>query len=210
MALSEAELRGAYEEALPRYERANNRLKELLSDLVEDLGDRYKIRGASVTGDPKPLESFIRKVRAKEETGEISALDDCFVAIKDLSRARLICETLDDCHRVEKLLEEREGVYVDQAQTERYDPSETGYRGVHLSVAVDIVIQGTGESVVCELQILTGLQHAWAMLTHKDFYHGGEIPPLAEALMKNLSDLLHAADREANFLIREIEAARAP
>jgi ppGpp synthetase/RelA/SpoT-type nucleotidyltranferase len=208
MALREADLRSAYEEALPRYQRANSRLKELLGDLVEDLGDRYKIRGASVTGDPKPLASFIRKVRAKEKTGEISVLDDCFAAVKDLSRARLICETLDDCQRVEKLLEEREGVYVDGTQTERYAPSKTGYRGVHLSVAVDIVIGGVGESVVCELQILTGLQHVWALLTHKDFYHGGDVPPLVGALMENLSDLLCAADREANFLIREIETVR--
>jgi ppGpp synthetase/RelA/SpoT-type nucleotidyltranferase len=212
MTFTDDELRTKYDADLSRYRRANKRLNELVAELVEDLGEREGVRpGVVVVGEPKTFEKFLKKARKKEAAGEVSTAEDCFVAIGDIARARIVCQTLADCKRLEKLLENHPAFFIDWPRTERYNPSKTGYRATHFRVSVEVVVAGNAEGVDCELQVMTSLQNAWGLFTHEDFYkpEGFQVPPLIGELMQQLSDLLYLADQQADLLIREVDALRA-
>lgn len=209
MPLHEGDVRAKYNAEYSKYERATRRLNDLVVELVEDLGERQGIRpGVAVKGALKTFEKFFAKAQKKEARGQIGSVDDCFSVIKDIARARIVCQTLDDCSRIEELLREHPTVDLDDERTERYNPSSTGYRATHFSVFVDVVVDNKMQAVECELQVMTIIQSAWGEFTHDDFYKGADVDSLIGDLMRMLSDQLYAADQQANRLIQALEQAR--
>lgn len=208
MGLEAGELRTAFDEKESQYKRANGQLKDLLNALLDDLSQRYGVRaGLLVLGEPKSFESFYKKATEKYDC---QSVDEAFEKVRDLARVRVICHTLDDCFALVDLLREQEVVYVDESSIEMWieEPSETGYRAIHLEVSVDVPVGTKKIATPCEVQIRTALQEAWGHYTHADFYKGVVVPELVRNLMRELSDLLYYTDRHAGLLINEIARAR--
>lgn len=212
MALSKSALRRRYNSDLKRYERAEQELRRIVEETVEDLGDEYSVRPLPlVTGNVKEFDSFFDKACEYEIEGRVSSTEDCFREITDIARARVICQTLDDADRLQRLFDDNDDLFVDGLVTveihEPHGEDDTGYRACHFDVKVN-VREGTAIiATPCELQVVTALQFAWSLYSHKDFYKGENVPELTADLMKDLSDLLNVADKLANRLIRTVEAA---
>lgn len=205
MALSKSALHRRYNKDLERYKRANDDLKRLVERLLTDLSDRYRVRPTTVFGEMKKFDDFYEKALDKESKGEVTTNAECFEKIRDIARARVVCQTLEDCNRLHQLLLDNQDVFVNEVETELWAPSVTGYRAIHLSVEVDVNVGGDAFAVPCELQILSALQNCWTLYTHEDFYKGADVGPLVDDLMRELSDLLYVADKVADRLIREVE-----
>jgi putative GTP pyrophosphokinase len=208
MAFDREAARAVYEARASRYERANQQIEVILSDLLDDLGDRYGVRdGFYVMGKPKTFDGFYRKATKKYDCDSI---EDAFTRVRDLARVRVVCPTLDDCYSLLELLRGQEAVFVDDTKIEDFisTPSPTGYRAIHLEVAIDVTVAGKRIGVPVEIQIRSTLQEAWGHYTHADFYHVDEIPELVGQLMKELSDLLHWSDQHASILVKEIARVR--
>jgi ppGpp synthetase/RelA/SpoT-type nucleotidyltranferase len=208
LALTKAALRGGFNRRRAQYERANEQLKVILNALLDDLSLRYGMReGLVVMGEPKSFDSFYRKAKQKYKCQNV---EEAFAKVRDLARARVICHTLDDCFRLVDLLSRQDVVLVDPTTIEYQieDPSDTGYRAIHLEVLVDVPVRGKAVATPCELQIRTTLQEAWGHYTHSDFYKAEEVPPLVRSLMRELSDLLYYTDKQAALLIAEIARLR--
>jgi ppGpp synthetase/RelA/SpoT-type nucleotidyltranferase len=209
MAFSKSSVRRRFNRDLTLYERANADLKQLVTRLLVDLSDRYRLRPARVIGEMKGFDDFYAKILRKLAQGrQIESTDDCFREIRDIARARVVCLTLEDCERLRRLLDDQKQVFVNDVRTEVFDPSSTGYRGIHLDVDVYVKVGGDDIPVPCELQLLTALQQCWSDYTHRDFYKGVPVPSLIEDLMRELSGLMNVADRYADRLIRAIDEAR--
>ena len=209
MAVDVEELRKAFQGEESRFARANTRIKEILNGLLDDLSQKYGFReGLMVVGEPKPFESFCRKANEKYDC---KSVDEAFEKVQDLARVRVICHTLDDCVALVEMLREQEVVYVDESSIEvRIEkPSDTGYRAIHLQVSVDVPVGSRTVSTPCEVQIRTALQEAWGYYTHADFYRGVDLPDLVRNLMRELSELLYYADRQAALLMAETARHRA-
>ena len=131
----------------------------------------------------------------------------------DLARARIICQTVADAERVARLMQAQDDVLFTNSTVQVHAPSpdapSTGYRAIHLDLEIDAPVKGAPVATPCELQIVTALQYAWGLYTHKDFYKTESVPPLVAELMRELSDLLNVADKVAGHLIREVEASAA-
>jgi putative GTP pyrophosphokinase len=208
VALDRDDARTAYDERALRYGRANEQIKVILNDLLDDLGERYGVRdGFYVMGQPKTFERFYRKATEKYEC---KSLDEAFSRVRDLARVRVVCPTLDDCYSLLELLQGQEAIYVDETKIEDFisGPSPTGYRAIHLEVTIDATVGGKRIGVPVEIQIRSTLQEAWGHYTHADFYHEEDAPKLVGKLMKDLSDLLYWADQHAAILVNEITEAR--
>jgi ppGpp synthetase/RelA/SpoT-type nucleotidyltranferase len=192
------------------YARANKRIGEILEALLDDLSARYGVReGLMVVGEPKPFASFYRKASDKYAC---ETVDEAFERVRDLSRVRVLCHTLDDCYRLIALLDAQHAMHVVESSVEDRikNPSERGYRAIHLEVRVDVP-QGTETvGVPVEVQIRTTLQEAWGHYTHGDFYKADEVPHPVGRLMRELSDLLYWADRHAALLVDMIATNSAP
>jgi len=207
MALSRRALAERYEDQSRRYARAQEALLRALRQAVDDLGHDYQLRAVPIIdGRVKEVESFVRKAKRFESERRVSSVAECFTEIRDIVRGRIVCQTLEDCERVQRLLDDNPTLIVDSiGPVEEHQPSATGYRATHLEARVNTVVDGRERPVLCEVQIMTALQFAWSLYTHKDVYKGKDVPPLVADLMRELSDLLNVADRLADRLIREFE-----
>jgi ppGpp synthetase/RelA/SpoT-type nucleotidyltranferase len=209
MTLDREEAEAVFVERAVRYRRANDRITSVLNDLLDDLSERYGVReGLVVVGEPKQFGSFYRKATQKYgcETPE-----EAFERVRDLSRVRVVCQTLDDCYRLLDLLRAAQDIlYVDEASIDDLiaKPSRTGYRAIHLEARVDVNVGPEIIGVPVEIQIRSTLQEAWGLYTHADFYHAEAAPDLVAQLMRELSDLLYWTDRHAAILVNEITAFR--
>jgi ppGpp synthetase/RelA/SpoT-type nucleotidyltranferase len=205
MALTKAALSRGWKERRQQYDRAQTELIRVLEEVISDLGSEYQVRPVPfIGGKRKTFDSFYGKACRYQEEKRVGNAADCFSEIKDIARARVICQTLTDVGRVKQLLEQNEAMNV-VGEPQVHEGGERGYRGVHLEVEVNATVSGKPVATTCEVQIQTAVQFAWALFTHKDFYKGGEVPDYVGELMAELSDLLHVADRVAGTLIKTVE-----
>jgi len=120
----------------------------------------------------KPLTSFLRKL----EKTDWPMFRYPTEVITDLIGARVICWFVDDCYGMLNYIEATKQFRVKPRSAKNYigDPKRTGYRAIHLlaDVSYDRVKTFGKESTVvedkmiCEIQIRTKLQDAWAEFTH--------------------------------------------
>lgn len=213
MALSRAALRRRYNSERPRYDRARKNLVAVVESVLEDLAPTRGIRPVPlVESSVKEFDSFYDKACAFERKARVASTGDCFEKIRDLARARIICQTVEDAERISRLLSEQDRVFFRGMEIETHAPvpggESTGYRAIHLDLEIDVQVGTRQLATPCELQVVTALQYAWGLYTHKDFYKGEGVPLLVGTMMRELSDLLHVADRFASHLIEEVERER--
>lgn len=214
MALSRETLRRRYRQERSRYDRARKNLDAVVESVLEDLAPTRGIRPVPlVESSVKEFSSFYDKACEFERQGRVATTADCFEEIRDIARARIICQTIFDAEHISRLLLEQDDVYFRNVEMETHAPvpghRSTGYRAIHLDLEIEAQVRGRQLPTACELQVVTALQYAWGLYTHKDFYKGEGIPPLVATMMKELSDLLNVADRFAGHLIGEVEKASA-
>jgi putative GTP pyrophosphokinase len=97
--------------------------------------------------------------------------------ITDLIGARVICWFVDDCYGMLDYIQATKQFRIKPRSLEDYikDPKRTGYRAIHLlaDVAYDRVKtyrkrrSVVEDTMICEIQIRTKLQDAWAEFTHE-------------------------------------------
>ncbi len=205
MTVTKSALKRGWNDRVQQYERAQIELIRVLGDVISDLSTDYHVRPVPfIGGKRKTFESFYGKACRYEDEGRVGNANECFAEIKDIARARIICQTLTDVGRIKQLLEQNEAMAV-LGEAQIHDGRERGYRGVHLEVEVNATVAGRPLATACEVQIQTAVQFAWALFTHKDFYKGEEVPDHVRELMAELSDLLNVADRVASTLIKTVE-----
>jgi putative GTP pyrophosphokinase len=97
--------------------------------------------------------------------------------ITDLIGARVICWFVDDCYGMLDYIQATKQFRIKPLSLEDYikDPKRTGYRSIHLLADISydrLKIYRKQRTVVedimiCEIQIRTKLQDAWAEFTHE-------------------------------------------
>lgn len=206
MPLSKSALSNMWNRRLDLHDQAQEDLVRALNRVIRALAQDYELRQvAAVQGDRKDFESFYSKAVDLETKGEVTNCASCFERIGDIVRARVVCQTLTDVRRMERLIIETQAItprMIDVKQT------DTGYRAVHIDAIINVPDPVEPVGVKCEVQLQTSLQLGWGWFTHKDFYKGGTIPPLVGKLMVELSSLLAVADKVADELILEIHRTR--
>jgi ppGpp synthetase/RelA/SpoT-type nucleotidyltranferase len=214
MPISQRTVHRRYRQQLPRFERARYNLVSIIESVLDDLGPANDIHPVPlVESSIKEFSAFWDKAQRFEQEQRVARAEDCFTEIHDLARARVICQTVADAERIGRLMLERDNILFTNTCMEVHTPTQSttssGYRAIHLDMEIDAPVDGRPVATPCELQIVTALQYAWGLYTHKDFYKGERVPPLVGELMRELSDLLNVADKFAGHLIREVESQAA-
>ena len=192
-AILEEQYRGvadAYEKALHEMQR------RLLRDFKKlEISPTVKYR---VKSFQSYYEKLLRRAR-KARNGETC------IEITDLLGIRIVCPFIEDL----SLVEERVRAVFDVTEVERkgaeFSFKEFGYESTHYLVAVpqDIVESihlSTG--LVCEVQLRTILQDAWAEVEHELVYKS-EFTPFDEPLRRKLA-ALNANLSLADMIFQEI------
>jgi putative GTP pyrophosphokinase len=161
----------------------------------------------------KSFDSLYAKLlaRAREAAGGIHASGSSeapgdVIDIPDLFGVRVVCPFLGDLSRVESVLSRAYEVLELERKGAEFSAREFGYESTHLLVRIpEATLGGESEldaSPVCEIQLRTILQDAWAEVEHELVYKA-ENAPFEEHLKRKLA-ALNANLTLADIIFQEI------
>ena len=164
----------------------------------------------SVHSRVKSLTSFLRKL------GKMNwpMFGHPTEVITDLIGARVICWFVDDCYGMLGYIQATKQFLIKPGSLEDYirDPKSTGYRAIHLLADVSydrvktyrkrrMVVE---DRMICEIQIRTKLQDAWAEFTHEVHRKvPAEFQADYETAIADIASRLAAEDKSA-LAVRDI------
>jgi putative GTP pyrophosphokinase len=189
---------------------------QLLKIRLDQLASAYTVEAelpreaVDVDSRVKSLTSFLRKL---EKTNWPMFRHPTEV-IKDLIGARVICWFVDDCYGILDYIQATTQFRIKPRSLEDYirEPKRTGYRSIHLlaDISYDRVKtykkQRTvvEDRMICEIQIRTELQDAWAEFTHEVHCNiPSELQADYETAIAEIARRLAAEDRSA-LAVRDI------
>ena len=158
----------------------------------------------------KSLTSFLRKL----EKVDWPMFDSPTEVFADLIGARVICWFVDDCYGMLDYIQATKQFRIKPRSLEDYikEPKPTGYRAIHLLADVSYDRVKTyrkrrtvvEDRMICEIQIRTKLQDAWAEFTHE--VHSkvpAEFQADYETAIADIASRLATEDRSA-LAVRDI------
>ncbi len=154
----------------------------------------------------KSFSSYYKKIlrQKPKEAAESKTL----VTLTDMMGIRVICAFLEDLEIVEKQLEEVYDVKEIERKGAQQSFREFGYESVHVLIAIPEDCKPDDTSVylppdlVCEIQIRTILQDAWAEVEHELIYKS-EFNPFDKPLRRKLASI-NASLTLADTIFQEI------
>ena len=158
----------------------------------------------------KSLTSFLRKL----EKMNWPMFDHPTEVITDLIGARVICWFVDDCYGMLDYIQATKQFLIKPRSLEDYirDPKPTGYRAIHILADVSYDRVKTykkrrtvvEDRMICEIQIRTKLQDAWAEFTHDVHCRvPAEFQADYETAIADIASRLAAEDKSA-LAVRDI------
>ncbi|MFO7983438.1 MAG: hypothetical protein R6V08_08315 [Desulfuromonadales bacterium] len=176
------ELQSTYKAKHPAYEETLSTLYREVRTLLETQGHTPTIK-YRVKRFPDYFQK-LQKVRRREKGGD-SGL------ITDVLGLRIICPFLEDLETIEGLLSERFTIVEAQRKGSEKSFREFGYDSVHMLIKLENPPAGgpiPHTADVCEVQMRTILQDAWAEVEHELVYKSDIALP-NESIKRKLASL---------------------
>ena len=147
---------------------------------------------SNITMRAKKLDSFIQKIQRKE-------YDDPFTDITDFAGVRVVCLYRDDIKKIAEIIG-REFKIIEKV--DKYGEMGTdrfGYGAVHYIVKLGRKSSGARyddlKDRICEIQVRTVLQDAWAIIEHHLMYkQESDVPKVLQRKLNSLAGLFETAD----------------
>ncbi len=192
-----------YTRLRPEYELILQEIHQQLRDLAEQANIAVTIKHRV-----KRFNNYCEKlVKLKKLQG------DDMIQITDLLGVRVICPFLEDLETFEQLISQTFEIVELERKAEQHSFSEFGYDSVHLLIKtrpVDSSVTLPHSCDVCEIQLRTILQEAWAEVEHELVYKSDITMPKYSIRRKlaslnaslTLSDLIFQEIRDSQKEIR--------
>jgi ppGpp synthetase/RelA/SpoT-type nucleotidyltranferase len=196
-----------YARRRPLYTLFADEVRRILVESFKGLA----LKCQSIDCRAKDVESFDKKCTKKNQDGTPKYTDP-LRQITDLAGVRVIVFLLRDLDRVTEFVEAHLDVREKKnIGEERFDQGAFGYQSIHYLVALpqkrlDLPDFAKYRDLICEIQIRTVLQHAWAEMEHDVQYKtDSELPKVIRKKFLSLAGLLEIADREFQGIQEEDE-----
>jgi putative GTP pyrophosphokinase len=213
-ALTPEQLRKRAARFYDRYGREVEQIKDLLAIKLRQLALAYTIENrlppeaVTITARVKSLTSFLKKLARQKWPTFYYPTE----VVRDLIGARIVCWFVDDCYGMLEFIKTShhfEIVDTDHVKMRDYikEPQIAGYRAIHVFAnvtydrvkRVDENVVVAPEHILCEVQVRTKLQDAWADITHEFFYKAkdqGIVRKDYEMFLAGLANRLALEDKE--------------
>ena len=133
----------------------------------------------------KDYDSIIRKVIKKDLPRTLEAIEE---NINDVAGVRVVCSFVEDIYRLADCLLQQDDITLIRKKDYIQNPKPTGYRSLHLIVAVPIFLENEKKYVKVEVQLRTMAMDFWASLEHKLRYKKNLSPDKLNMLSNELAD----------------------
>jgi len=190
-----------YDQNKGKYTDLVNTLERLVRTLLEEAGIPYHSVNGRVKGRDSCSEKFERKNYTSPEQ------------MMDLAGLRIITHTTEEVGRVCRMIEREFTVDEENSGDKALDMSvdRVGYLSVHYVVKmspdrVRLREYAKLEGLLCEIQVRSLLQHAWAEIEHdRGYKFSGVLPKEIERKFYLVAGTLELMDQEFCALSREID-----
>lgn len=197
-----AKILAQYDEQKHLYESFSREVEHQVKLLLDSAHITYN----SISQRVKDRASLSEKIDRK--SGKYSKLED----ITDISGVRIITYYSEDVDRVANIIETEFDVDHDNSIDKRkaLEPDKFGYCSVHYVVKMSPSRLALREyqgyqGLICEIQIRSVLQHAWAEIEHDTGYKSEKpIPRELRRSFSRIAGLLEIADKEFDNIRREL------
>ncbi len=176
-------LRSEYSERVDVYEKVlyefQRRLKQTLHRIGIPATIKYRVKG---------FDSLYEKVLRKLK---LTGQHDGVVQLTDFLGIRIVCAFIEDLNKAEEQIRQSLEVMEVERKGSNFTVKEFGYESTHYLVRVpDDIVDSfhVDADVVCEIQLRTILQDAWAEVEHELVYKA-EFTPFDEPLRRKLAAL---------------------
>lgn len=187
----------AFLDIRPIFEKLSEEVAYILEKQVKAADIEY----ASVTHRTKILDSFCEKTIRK---GYKEPLKD----ITDIAGVRIVFLYLSDRSKIETIIEKQFDVVEKTDKVNKDDTERFGYGALHYLVRLGRGYAGARydelKKLICEIQVRTILQDAWAIVAHHLSYkQESDIPRELRRKLNALSGLFETADDQFNQVRNE-------
>jgi ppGpp synthetase/RelA/SpoT-type nucleotidyltranferase len=189
-----------------QYEMAAKHVKDIISLQTAT----FKIQDVQFRA--KSADSFVEKAKKCDVDG-VQKYTDPFRQITDLAGVRLICFLKRDVDPIcDMILNVFKSENVEDVGDRVFQKGRFGYQSKHILVNLpkstylphcDYI-----DEVICEIQVRTLLQHAWAEMEHDIQYKGESVPDLLRKRFVALAGLLEIADGEFERIQKDSDALK--
>lgn len=192
----------AYYDAIPIHERLCDEIQYILEGKVKNAG----IEIGHLISRAKSLSSFCEKIERKSYKNPLKE-------ITDLAGVRLVFLYSSDRAELERIVEQNFKIHEKVDKISDQGIEKFGYGALHYVVSLKEQHAGARyddiRNTLCEVQIRTILQDAWAIVAHHLSYkHEDDIPNELKRKLHALSGLFETADDQferINFATTEYQ-----
>lgn len=192
----------AFIEARPQYQQLCKEVEYILRKRIDDSNIQY----SAISNRAKTLKSFAEKISRKNYETPMEE-------ITDLSGVRLVYLYKSDCPAIEKIIEAEFDVIEKVDKVEEQEEDRFGYGALHYLVRLGRKSSGARyddlKRLVCEVQIRTIGQDAWAIIDHHLSYkQESDVPKMLRRKINSLSGFFETADDHFDRIRGEREEYR--
>lgn len=139
----------------------------------------------SIKSRLKSYDSIIRKVYKKEIERSLEAIEE---SITDIAGVRVICSFEEDIYKLADCLLQQDDITLIERRDYIKNPKPSGYRSLHLIVAVPIFLENDKKIMKVEVQLRTIAMDFWASLEHKMRYKKDIPLEMQDSIAKDLME----------------------
>lgn len=187
------------------YQQAVEELKVKLKGLRTELKARDEYAPIEfVTGRVKRISSILEKAKRLNVP-----MDRIETGIEDIAGIRIMCQFVDDIHRVADLVRMRQDMKVVYEKDYITHYKDSGYRSYHIIVEYPIQTSIGSKPVLAEIQIRTLAMNFWATIEHSlNYKYKEQLPEHVRERLFKAAEAAFQLDTEMSNIRQEIVDAQ--
>lgn len=158
-----------------------------------------------VTGRVKPIASILDKATRKG-----ISLEKLEEEMQDIAGVRMMCQFVDDIHRVVEILRNRNDFEIVEERDYISSRKNSGYRSYHVVVRYPVQTIEGEKKILVEIQIRTLAMNFWATIEHSlNYKYSGQFPQDIKERLVRAAEAAYLLDAEMSQIRGEIQEAQA-
>ncbi|CAH0117575.1 MULTISPECIES: GTP pyrophosphokinase family protein [unclassified Paenibacillus] len=187
------------------YEQTVEELKVKFKTLRAELKRREEYAPIEfVTGRVKKISSILEKAKRLNVS-----MEDLEIGIEDIAGIRIMCQFVEDIHRVAELIRARQDLKLIYEKDYITNYKESGYRSFHMIVEYPVQTALGLKKVLAEIQIRTLAMNFWATIEHSlNYKYKESLPDEMRERLKKAAEAAFILDNEMSCIRQEIMEAQ--
>ncbi len=157
------------------------------------------------------LKSIMSIHRKLKTLGFPTTVENVENHLEDVAGIRVVCSFLDDVYMLADTFKKQDDITLIREKDYIRHPKESGYRSLHLIVAVPIFLQNEKRIMKAEIQLRTISMDSWASLEHQLSYNKQrEIPADVLQELKHCAEISANLDERMNQIRSRVYTSKTP